>query len=162
MNRSRILVYATAGIILGATVLSGPAVGVVDLTTPRYDTSSLGEGNATVDRVDAPSTVALERGYQSQTYYLTVPDARIHIESLSGKPTVAYGVEIPEFGYSRSTTHFLNSGSSGWVPVTIREDTFRDSQIDASEYDGRLTVVLRDSSGRTLLHNESVTVAVTG
>mgnify|MGYP000657541361 CR=1 FL=1 len=160
MNRPRVLVYATVTIILGVSLLSGPAIGLVDLTTPRYDMSGLGEGNATVDRVDAPSSVTLERAYQSESYYLTVPDARIHFSSLSGKPTVAYGIEISELGYSRSTTHFMTEGRTGWVTISLREDTFANDEVTKSGYDGRLTIVLRDSGGKTLVENKSVRIEV--
>lgn len=160
MNRPRALVYATVAIVLGVSLLSGPAIGLVDLTTPRYDMSGLGEGNATVDAVETQSTVTLERGYQSESYYLTVPDARIHFSTLSGKPTVAYGIEIPELGYSRSTTHFMTAGQSGWVTISLREDTFADDEVTESGYDGRLTIVLRDSSGKTLVENKSVRIEV--
>jgi len=160
MDRPRVLVYATVALVLGVTVLSGPAIGLVDLTQPRYDMSGLGEGNATVDRIDAPSTVTLERGYQSESYYLLVPDARARFASISGKPTVAYGIEIPELGYSRSTTHFLSGGATGWIEFSLAEDTLADGTVSADRYDGRLTLVLRASDGETVLHNETVTVEV--
>ncbi|WP_123537134.1 hypothetical protein [Halosimplex salinum] len=160
MNRARVLVYGTAAVILAVTLVSGPAVGFVDLTTPRYDTSGLGEGNATVDRIDAPDSVTLERGYQSESYYLTVPDAKIRLASLSGKPTVAYGVDIPAFGYSRSTTHFLSEGTSGWVELSLQSDTLGSDTVTADAYEGTISIVLRDSSGKTVLYEEPVTVEV--
>lgn len=160
MNRARALVYATAAAILAVTLLSGPAIGLVDLTTPRYDMAGLGEGDATVDRVDAPASVSIEREYQSATYYLDVPDARIHVSSISGKPTVAFGVEIPEFGYSRSTTHFLSEGQTGWVELSILSDTFSYDVSPSEEYEGRLSIVLRTGDGKSVLYNESVIVEV--
>jgi len=162
MDRPRVLVSLTAALVLTVTVLSGPAIGLADLTQPRYDMSGLGEGNATVDRVEAPSTVTLERGYQSESYYLVVPPARAHFASLSGKPTVAYGIEIPELGYSRSTTHFLSGGETGWVEFSIAEDTLRNRTVSADRYDGQLTLVLRTSGEKTVVHNGSVSVEVSG
>jgi hypothetical protein len=162
MDRPSVLVYGTVALVLGVTVLSGPAIGLVDLTQPRYDMSGLGEGNATVDQIDAPSAVTLERGYQSESYYLLVPDARTKFASISGKPTVAYGVEIPDLGYSRSTTHFLSGDETGWVEFSLSEDTLRNRTVSADRYDGRLTLVLRASDGKTVLHNETVPVEVSG
>jgi hypothetical protein len=162
MDRGRAAVYAAAGIILGVTLLSGPAIGLVDLTTPRYDMSGLGEGSAAVDEVELPSSVALDRGYQSQSYYLTVPDARVRFAAVEGKPTVAYGVDIPALGYSRSTTHFLRDGTDGWTSLSLRQDTLADGRVDAERYDGRLSLVLRDSDGRTVVANRTVPVEVTG
>lgn len=153
--------YATVAVILGVTVLSGPAIGIVDLTTPRYDMSGVGEGNATVDVVEAPSTVALERGYQSESYYLTVPDARVRFAALAGKPIVAYGIEIPALGYSRSTTHFLTDRGPGWVSLSLREDTLSNGTVTADSYEGRLSIVVRDSDGKTVVYDEPVRVEVT-
>jgi hypothetical protein len=160
MDRSGALVYATVGVILAVTLLSGPAIGLVDLTTPRYDMTGLGEGSITVDRVDAPSAVLLERGYQSQSYYLTVPDARVNVTAISGRPTVAYGIDIDALGYSRSTTHFLSPDDTGWVSLSVREDTLPDANVDASSYDGRLTLVARAGNETTVLHDGHVTVEV--
>ncbi|WP_436923806.1 hypothetical protein [Halosimplex amylolyticum] len=160
MNRPRALVYATVMVILGITLVSGPAIGLVDLTTPRYDMAGLGEGNATVDRIGAPSSVSIEREYQSETYYLNVPDARIHVASISGKPTVAYGVEIPEFGYSRSTTHFLSEERTGWIALSLRTDTFSEDVTPGKVYEGELSIVMRSSDGKSVLYNESIGVEV--
>ncbi|WP_459195032.1 hypothetical protein [Halosimplex sp. J119] len=162
MNRSRVLVYATAAVILCVTLLSGPAIGLVDLTTPRYDMAGIGEGNATVDRVDAPASVSIEREYQSETFYLDVPDARIRFSSISGKPTVAYGLEIPAFNYSRSTTHFLSGDRTGWVSVSLQTDTFSEGVTPGEAYAGELSLVMRTSEGKSVLYNESVAVEVTG
>jgi len=160
MDRGRVLVYAAVGIILGVTVLSGPAIGIVDLTTPRYDMSGLGEGNVTVSEVQLPSSVTLDRGYRSESYYLTVPDARVRLAAVDGKPTVAYGIDIPELGYSRSTTHFLSGGDTGWVALSLREDTLANDEVDAERYEGRLSLVLRASDGKTRLANRTVDVEV--
>jgi len=161
MDRGRAVVYAVTGLILGVTVLSGPAIGLIDLTTPRYDMSGLGEGNVTIDGIELPSSVVLDRGYQSQSYYLTVPDARIRFVAIEGKPTVAYGIDVPALGYSRSTTHFLSDGTVGWTSLSLRQDTLSDDAVDAERYDGRLSLVLRDSDGKTVLANRTVAVEVT-
>ncbi|WP_436932114.1 hypothetical protein [Halosimplex halobium] len=160
MDRGRVAVYAAAAVIVAVTVLSGPAVGLVDLTTPRYDMSGLGEGSAAVDEVDLPSSVSLDRGYQSQSYYLTVPDARVRFATVEGKPTVAYGIDIPALGYSRSTTHFLRDGDAGWASLSLREDTFAEDAVDADRYEGELSLVVRDSDGKSVVANRTVPVEV--
>ncbi|MFC7142343.1 hypothetical protein ACFQMA_21200 [Halosimplex aquaticum] len=130
------------------------------MTTPRYDMSGLGEGNASVDRIDAPASATIEREYQSETYYLNVPDARIHVTSISGKPTVAYGIEIPEFGYSRSTTHFLSDGQTGWVELSLLSDAISRDVSPPEEYEARLSIVMRTGDGKLMLYNESIAVEV--
>lgn len=162
MNRPRALVYATAMVILGVALLSGPAIGLVDLTTSRYDMTGIGEGNATVDAIDAPASASIEREYQSETQYLDVPDARVHFASISGKPTVTYGLEIPAFNYSRSATYFLNGDQTGWVALSLRTDTFSKRVAPSEEYRGELSLVMRTSEGESVLYNESITVEVTG
>jgi hypothetical protein len=161
MTRSRALAAVSVSVILGVTLLSGPLVGVIDLTQPRVDTVGLGQGSATVDDVEAPSTARLERGFQSDSYYLEVPDARIHVASITGRPTVSYKLALPAMNYSRGTTHFLSADDTGWVAVSIEQDTFRDDQVTASSYAGNLSLVLRYNDTERVLYDRPVAVEVT-
>lgn len=160
MDRSQVVVYGAVAVILGATVASGPAVGLVDLTTRRFDGATLGQGNLTVDRVDAPATARLDRGLRSRSYYLKVPDARIRVAAVTGQPLVSYRIAVPAMGYSRATTHFLGPGDEGWVTLSLRQDTFPPERVDRSSYDAVLSVVVRANDTEDVLYNESITVEV--
>lgn len=165
MDRSRVLSAVAVSVILGVTLLSGPAVGVLDLTRERVDTTGIGQGNVTVDAVDAPDTAALDRAVASESYYLEVPAARVHIASVSGRPTLSYRVEIHELGYTRGSTHFLDADDAdddGWIAVSLERSTFSGDRITESAYDGTLSVVLRYNDTERVVYEEPVTVEVTG
>jgi len=139
-------------------VVSGPAVGLVDLTT--RDLAGLGEGSATIDEVSAPETARFDRAFSSDSYVLEVPDARVHVAAIEGRPLVAYKVSVPEMGYSRSTTHFLDSDDSGWVALSIRSETFPSERIDRSGYEAELSIVLRVDDTEETLHEAQIPLEV--
>lgn len=161
MERARGAVYATVAVIVGLTLVSGPAVGLVDLTSPRYDTGGLGQGNATVAEVDAPERAQLDRGYQSDSYYLKAPDARLRFSSIAGKPTVSYSLEIQDLSYTRSTTTFLQPDDEGWVQLSMEQATFEGDRITGQEYRGNLSIVLRANGNETVIHRAEIPVEVT-
>jgi hypothetical protein len=160
MDVSRVLVAVAVSAIVVTTVVSGPAVGLVDLTQPRVDLANLGQGNATVAAVDAPDTVRIERSLQSESYTLAVPDARLRLASVTGRPTVSYKVAIPGLNYTRGTTHFLDESDTGWVALAVEPDTLASDRIEATDYEGRLTITLRYNDTERIVHDESVTVEV--
>jgi hypothetical protein len=164
MDRSHVLAAVSVSVILCVTLLSGPAVGVLDLTRERVDTAGIGEGNVTVDAVDAPDTATFERAVASESYYLEVPAARVHLASVSGRPTLSYRLEIHELGYTRGSTHFLDADDAddGWIAVSLERDTFSGDRITESAYDGTLSVVIRYNDTERVVYEEPVTVAVTG
>lgn len=162
MERSRVLAAVSVVVIVGVTLASGPAVGLVDLTRPRFDAAAVGQGNATVDGVDPPRTGRFDRALQSESYYLQVPDARIRVTSIEGRPTVSYKLSIPALGYSRGTTHFLGPGDTGWVALSLARDTLPDSRVTESSYEGTVSLVLRYNDTERVLYDGPVAVEVAG
>jgi len=160
MERSTALVYATVAVIVGVTVVSGPSVGLVDLTTPRADTTGLGQGNATIDRVEAPDRVRLDRGFQSESYRLEVPDARVHVAAVSGRPILNYRIEIDGMGYSRTSTFFLDGDDTGWKTLSFEGATLGTDEVTRDSYNGTLSVVVRASDTETVVYRASVPVEV--
>jgi hypothetical protein len=92
---------------------------------------------------------------------LKVPDARIHVAAIEGRPLVSYTLSIHEMGYLRGTTHFLDADDTGWVSLSLESETFGPDRIDRSEYAGELSLVLRVNDTETVLHEGNVTVEVT-
>lgn len=156
------IVYGTVAVIVGLTVVSGPLVGAVDFTRDRTDLAGLGTGNVSVDRVSAPESVELGRAYQSESYHLEVPDATINVTAISGRPVVAYRVEIPALGYARSTSHFLDESRTGSVRLSIERDRIVPDRVDDRRYDGTLSVVARYNDTERVLYRDPVPVEVTG
>ena len=159
MNRSRALLYAAVAVIVAMPVLSGPAVGLVDLTPTRFE--GIGEGSATVDGVETPDTARFDRALSSDSYVLKVPDARIHVAAIEGRPLVSYKLSIHEMGYSRGTTHILSGDDSGWVLVSLKGENFAEEEIARDRYDAELTLVLRVNGTERTLYDGAITVEVT-
>ncbi|PSQ03365.1 hypothetical protein BRC92_07055 [Halobacteriales archaeon QS_4_69_31] len=159
MDASRLVVYASVALMVALTVLSGPVVGAVDLTTPVVH-GAVGEGNVTVESVEAPATARIDRGLQSESYYLKVPDTRVRASSITGKPVVSYRIEIPGLNYTRSTAHFLDSDDAGVVAFSIAEDTLGSDRVDAERYGGRIRLVVRGTT-EWVVYEGTVTVEVT-
>jgi len=161
MDRSTLFVYATVTVIVGVSVVSGPSVGLVDLTSPRADTAGLGQGNATIDGVDAPERVRIDRGFQSESYRLEVPDARVHLAAVTGRPILNYRLEIDALGYTRTSSHFLDSDSVGWTTLTLADATLSASAVADKRYEGRLSIVVQSNGTASTVYSRSVAVEVT-
>jgi hypothetical protein len=159
MDRSRLFVAAVVAVVVAVPVLSGPAFGVVDLTRPSFE--GIGQGSATIDRVEAPDSGRFDRALSSENYVLEVPDARIRVAAIEGRPLVAYKVSVPELGYSRGTTHFLDGDDTGWVTLSLKSETFPPERIDRSSYEAELSIVLRVDDTEELLHEGPITLEVT-
>jgi len=160
MDRSTLFVYATVTLIVVVSVVSGPAMGLVDLTSPRSDTAGLGQGNATVDEVDAPDRVRIDRGFQSESYRLEVPDARVHLAAVTGRPILNYRIEIPALGYTRTSSHFLDSDSDGWTTLTLADATLSESAVSGTRHEGQLSIVVQSNGTGSTVYNRSVVVEV--
>jgi len=158
MDRSRLAVWGTVLVICSVPVLSGPVVGLVDLTKAPLD--GIGDGSATVDAVEAPDTARFDRALSSDSYVLKVPDARIHVAAIEGRPLVSYKISIPAMSYSRATTHFLSDDDAGWVEISLASETFAPDRVSQSAYEAQLSLVLRVNDTKQTLHDGPVTLEV--
>jgi len=158
MNRSGLLVWGAVVLICCVPVLSGPVVGVVDLTNAPLE--GVGEGSATIDGVEAPDTARFDRALSSESYVLRVPDARIHVAAIEGRPLVSYKLSIPAMRYSRATTHFLSADDAGWVDISLATETFAPANITQSSYEAELSLILRVNDTKRTLHDGPITVEV--
>lgn len=163
MDDTRVAVYAAVAIILGTTLVSGPLVGAVDFTTERDETFAPGSGSADVTVISTPERAQLDRGsFGSGAYYLRVPDATVRLDAVSGQPMLVYKIRIPDLGYTRGTTHFLDSGAEGRTAVSIEEDALDPEDIDRESYPGELVLLVRADGGDEVLYRGPITVDVTG
>lgn len=159
MNTERVVVYGVVGLIFATTLASGPLVGAIDLTTT--ESTSIGEGNATVGAVSLPTSGEIASGrYGSGQYYLRVPDATVDVVNVTGTPLLAYKVEIGEMGYSRTTTHFLSASNTGSYTLSIEQDSIDADKVENETYDGQLSVFLRSSESERQLATRNITVGV--
>jgi hypothetical protein len=159
MDSVRAVEWGVVTVLLVVALASGPLVGAVDLTHELP--SNYGEGALTVGAVSAPETATIDRGsYGEQSYQLEVPDATIEVESISGRPIVAYSLTIRDLGYTRTTTHFLSERSTGNRTLSMESDTFDPSKIDRSQYAGELEIVVRGTDGEQTVYRGNVTVSV--
>jgi len=159
MDRSELFVAAVVAIVVAVPVISGPVVGVVDLTTESM--AGVGQGSATVDGVETPETGRFDRALSADHYVMEVPDARIHVAAIEGQPLVAYKISVPELGYSRGTTHFLSDDDTGWVTLSVRSETFAPERIERGSYEAELSLVLRVNGTEEVLHEGPITMEVT-
>lgn len=162
MDYGRGVVFGTIGVILVTTLVSGPLVPGVSLTS-EPERQSFGQGNATVAEVTLPATATFERAnFGAENYHLTVPPTTVRFETLDGSPTLTYRLTIVALDYTRTTTHFLGPSTGERYRLTMRSDTFSLEAINQSSYDGQLSVVKRDSAGESVAAARNVTIEVSG
>jgi hypothetical protein len=162
MDPQRLAIAGVVATVIVVSLLSGPLVAGVDLSpTPSDDGHPPQTGNATVEVLSTPDTVRLEKGsFGSESpYTLVVPDATIRISNVTGGPLLIYKLRIPELGYSRGTTYFLDGSSAGTRSVgldktTVNKDLWKD------QYRGELLLLLRGDGPEQILYRDNVTVEV--
>lgn len=162
MDLTRGLVGGTAAIIIGVALLSGPLLGAVDLTQARSDDrGTLGYGSAEATVVSLPDDPRLVKGeYGSETYYLRVGAATVDVSNVEGRPMLVYKIRIPELGYARGTTTFLDSGANGPRQFSIEEDAIPPEQVTREQYEGELVVIVRSGNEGRVIERKAVTVTV--
>jgi hypothetical protein len=155
-------VYGTVAVILVATLISGPLVVAVDFTPERSGLGGIGQGTLTVENVTLPSEATLDRGFQSENYYLKAPDARLVGAAVTGRPIVEYKLEIPALNFTRATTSFLDAGANGTVELSLTQISFGPDDVSQSRYDGTVRLVARYDGTEQVLGERPITVEVSG
>lgn len=164
MDIARVAVWLTVGIIVSVTIISGPLVGAVDFTpnTSNDDgTFAPGTGKVDVEVHSLPTEAKLEKGsYGAGAYYLRVPDATVNIKRVEGQPMLVYKLRIPEMGFSRGTTHFLDAGTAGTRNIALEEGTLAPDKVTKDSYAGELLILVRAGDGERIVTRQNVTVDV--
>jgi len=160
MDVERATIWSVVGLVVVTTLVSGPLVGAVDLTT-EPDRPALGSGSVTVDSVSLPDRATLTAGrFGADEYTLEVPDATVQITAVEGRPILVYRLSIPERGYTRSTTHFLSDRNTGAYSLSLAADTFVPSTVQNESYEGRLEIVVRANDSSRVVADRTIPVEV--
>jgi hypothetical protein len=159
MERERATVWGVVSLVVVTTLVSGPLVGAVDLTTePEMD---FGTGSMTVDSVTLPDRATLSVGrFGAGEYTLRVPDASVEISAVDGRPLLVYRLSIRERGYTRSTVHFVSQKNVGPYSLSLSDDRFDRAEITNDSYQGRLEVIARANERSRVITAQQITVEV--
>lgn len=153
-------VVAVVAIIVVTTLASGPLVGAVDLTN-EPDRPAFGHGNVTISNADLPTNATLRKArFGAGGYELRVPSATVDLENVTGYPRLVYEVEIPELGYSRSTTHSPPPDEVRSYTLTIERGTLETDDIEASSYAGTVSIARMADHEKHEIVSGDVTVEV--
>ena len=160
MDADRAVVWAVVALVVMTTIASGPLVGAVNLTQERESTA-YGQGSVTVDNATLPANATLSAGrFGAGEYTLRVPDAAVGIAGVEGRPLLVYKIDIPERGYSRSSTHFLSTDSVGSFAASIADDSVAPDTVNRSAYDAELRLLVRANDTSRVVAERSITVEV--
>lgn len=160
MNRERVVLVATVGLLLGVTFASGPLVGV-SLTEP--ESFAPGSGSIEASVAATPETATLERAsHGGGVYYLRADPIDVRVADVTGQPSLTYELAVPELGHTSASVTFLDEESQGTVRLEFDPSTLEADRVDADAYDGVLRVVATDGDGRRVAAETDVTVEVDG
>lgn len=163
MDAARGSVYGAVALIVAVTVLSGPLVGVVDLTYERGTglTDEAGSGSVDVAVQSLPDRGTISEGrYGSQKFYLRVPDAVVTLSNVTGQPLVKYDLDIPGLGLSTGTTAFVTDAAAGRKTLSISQQTFEPDELSQDRYDATVSVLVRADGNATVVAERSIVIEV--
>lgn len=151
-------------LVVFVTVITGPVVG---LTPPWFHDEAgdvqPGHGMATVEVVDVPERVILDRSeFGAQWYRLTVPPATVHVTDIEGRPMISYQVRIEALGTDQGSTTFLPSSTERTVALTMKQWRYDPADVTQESYTGEVIVTYRGSDSTRTLVRRNVTVEVRG
>ncbi|PSP93204.1 hypothetical protein BRC91_10520 [Halobacteriales archaeon QS_4_62_28] len=159
MERERATVWGVVGLVVMTTLVSGPLVGAVDLTTEPE--MSFGDGSVAVEDVALPDRATLSAGrFGAGEYTLRVPDASVEISAVQGRPLLVYRLSIQERGYTRSTVHFVSQKNAGTYSLSLSDDSFDRAAVANDSYQGRLEVIARTNERSRVITARQITVEV--
>ncbi|WP_254537647.1 hypothetical protein [Halomarina litorea] len=146
------IAYLTAGILVVATILSGPGVGLLDLTRDA------GWGEVSTESV--PERALIESIPDSETRMaFDIEPATLRASNVTGSPVVAYKVHIPALQFYTTGITFLDADSEQ-PTVGAPETTLPRNEIANESYTGTVTLELRAGERVETLYAGNVTVEV--
>ncbi|RXK47251.1 hypothetical protein [Halorientalis pallida] len=140
------LQLGTVAVVLVVLVLSGPLVGVVDLTPESRGAAELGDGTANVTVTGDPGAdLAITSGrFGTNVSYLRIPPAAVDVHHVEERPRLLYLVSVPGLGFERSVTEPLDERVDGRVNIPMSDRAFAHVRVRNDSY--RATVVVRVQS----------------
>ena len=150
----------TVGVILFVLLISGPAVGLVDLTPEQRNPDSLGDGTADVTMASDPtSDLRIDEGrFGTGVYYLRMPPAVVDVSSVTGRPQLTYKVSVPGLDYTDSTSQMLDS--TGRTTVHLDDRAFAPKSLTNDSYRAEVVVRVQSFEMDTVVYQRNVTVTV--
>ncbi|MFD1587977.1 hypothetical protein ACFR9U_13400 [Halorientalis brevis] len=150
----------TIGVILFVLLISGPAVGVVDLTPEQSSPDSLGDGTADVTMASDPAKdLRIDEGrFGTGVYYLRMPPAVVDVSSIEGRPQLTYKVSVPGLDYTDSTSEMVDS--TGRTTVHLDDRAFAPKSIKNDSYRAEVVVRVQSFEMDTVVYHRNVTVTV--
>lgn len=150
---------ATA-IVVFALVLTGPAVGVVQLPGQP---AQVGDGTATVADASFGGAASLDRGrFGTGVYYLRIPAATVAVESATGRPRLHYRVEAPNLSFDATTSRVLGQPARGRYELAFPVRGLPEERVRRQSYDVHLSVSVQSFSTDESLARRTATVTVGG
>lgn len=153
-------------VILSGAVLSGPAFGIPGDVPKQGCTADAfpGNGNASAAVTRLPASAVIEQSnYGAEIWRLHVPNAHVDVTDISGRPTVAYKINLHELTRTTGSSTIL-SRCHNTTEVNIPESTFEPNEITEDSYNATLTVTYRGTSNGTnveeILATRNITVEV--
>lgn len=134
MDSTRAVSWGVALAILCGLALTGPAIGLVDVTE---EPASLGSGNATVTDVALVDGPTIEPGrFGTNRTYLRGPTAGVTVGSVTDNPRLVLRVQAPSLSVDAATTRILERGTRGRVSLSLPDRPIDPRALE----DGRLAV----------------------
>lgn len=142
-------------VVLATLVLTGPVVGL-DVTS---ESPELGDGNATVEVLDAPSgTIPVTHGrFGTDVSYVRIPEAVVDVRNLTGAPRIRYSLTVPELGVDRQVYRIVTD--EGRIRLGLSDRALAPDTAPGT-YTGRVDLRLQSFEGQTVLVNRTVEVTV--
>jgi hypothetical protein len=154
--------FGTAAVVLAVLVLSGPLVGVVDLTPESRGAAELGDGTANASVVGDPATdlVITPGRFGTNVSYLRIPPVAVDVDRVEGRPRLLYLVQVPRLDFERSVTHSLRGGTDGRVTLRMDDRAFVTESIRNDSYRATVTVRVQSFDGTRTVYRRNATVPV--
>lgn len=149
-------------VVLALSIVSGPLVGSVDLTT-RPTGPPPGSGSASVDVRSVPTeTVRIERGaFDAGTYHLSADPTVVWVRDVRGNPTLRYSIDVPALGLADTRTYALGGTGPGTLRLEFRPFEISPEWVTEDRYNATIAIwVVQRGNEYESRYQESITVDV--